>query len=687
MEMNKDYKKDMKRRRICALALLAVMPLAVEAAPRLIDEMVVTATRGQQAVTRHVGNIASLDRETLELSAHSHIQESLNRVAGINFHRNNGQEYLPAIRSPVLSGPGACGSVLLMENGVPLRPAGFCNVNELFEANTEQAGRIEVIRGPGTAVYGANALHGIVNIIDPAAPGQPVSIGVEAGPHDYVRGRFRWSSEQLAVSANVTRDGGYRDDSGFDQQKVSVQHRHEGQSVTLTTSLTAVNLEQDTASFVTGRNAYRDRSLSRRNPNPEAYRDVRAARFSSRAEFANGWTLTPYARYSEMEFLQHFLPGQPLEENGQRSVGLLTQRNIAVSDDVQVIAGLDLEYADTWLKEDQAEAIANPTIPPGRHYDYDVESTVVAPFVQAEWRLTENWSLNAGGRYEWTRYDYDNRMIDGRTRDDGTPCPGDCRFSRPADRSDRFHNVSAKLGVSYRVGDQQWYANVSQGYRPPQMTELYRLQGEQNVADLDPEKIESLELGWRGQYGALGYDFALFAMRKNSVIFRDTSQFNIDGGKTRHEGFEYQLDYRFSPQWRVGVSGTFARHRYVNDAEAIGTPIRDNDIDTAPRHFGSAQLTWQPDERLVTELEWVMMGGYYLDPENDHRYGGHDLLHLRARWQATPALTLTMRLLNITDRDYAERADYATLPTGVGQYRYFPGEPRSLYAGIEYRFH
>lgn len=676
----------MKVVRLRALILLALGPLMVEAAPRLIDETVVTANRSQQAITDYVGNIAALDRETLALSAHSHVQESLNRMAGVNFHRNNGQEYLPSIRSPVLAGPGACGSVLIMENGVPLRPAGFCNVNELFEANSEQAGRIEVIRGPGTAVYGANALHGIVNIIDPAAPGQPVSVGVEGGPHDYWRGRVSWSNEQLAVSVNVTHDGGYRDDSGFDQQKISVQHRHEGAEVTITSSFTAVNLEQDTAGFTTGRNAYRDRSGSRRNPNPEAYRDVSAARLSSRIEFANGWMLTPYARYSEMEFLQHFLPGQPLEENGQHSLGLLTQKSLAVSDDMKLITGVDLEYADTWLEEHQADAIGNPVMPQGQHYDYQVTSAIVAPFAQAEWQLSERWSVHLGGRYEWIRYDYDNRMIDGRTRDDGTLCPNGCRFSRPGDRVDYFDNLSGKLGVSYRVGDQQWYASLSQGYRPPQMTELYRLQGAQNAADLDPEKIESLELGWRGQYGALGYDFALFTSRKDNVIFRDTSQFNIDGGQTRHEGFEYQLDYRFNPQWQVGIAGTYARHRYANNAEAISTPIRDNDVDTAPRHFGSAQLTWRPDERLVTELEWVMMGSYYLDPENDHRYGGHDLLHLRARWQATEALTVTMRLLNLSNQHYAERADYVTLPTGVGQYRYFPGEPRSLYAGIEYRF-
>ena len=50
---------------------------------------------------------------------------------------------LLAIRSPVLTGAGACGAFLLLEDGMPLRPTGFCNVNQLFEANTSQAAAIE----------------------------------------------------------------------------------------------------------------------------------------------------------------------------------------------------------------------------------------------------------------------------------------------------------------------------------------------------------------------------------------------------------------------------------------------------------------------------------------------------------------------------------------------------------------
>ena len=82
-----------------------------------------------------------------------------------DLQRGSGQEYLPAIRSPVLTGPGACGSFLMAQDGIPLRAAGFCNLNELFDAHHEAASRIEVVKGPASIAHGSNAVNGAVNVI------------------------------------------------------------------------------------------------------------------------------------------------------------------------------------------------------------------------------------------------------------------------------------------------------------------------------------------------------------------------------------------------------------------------------------------------------------------------------------------------------------------------------------------
>ena len=96
--------------------------------------------------------------------------------------------------------------------------------------------------------------------------------------------------------------------------------------------------------------------------------------------------------------------------------------------------------------------------------------------------------------------------------------------------------------------------------------------------------------------------------------------------------------------------------------------------------MASARWQMRPVQRLLLELEALRMGPYYLDAANSARYPGHSLLHLRGEWSATPGLLLFARVFNLTNRDYAERADFA-----FGSFRYFPGQSRRLFLGAEWR--
>ena len=139
---------------VAIVAWFALPPLVIAA--ETIEEIVVTSHRTEQSRLLHAGNVERLDAETLEDVKHHHMHELLTRVSGVWLSRGSGQEHLTAIRSPVLTGAGSCGAFLFLEDGIPIRPAGFCNVNSLFEINTEQAQSVEVIRGPGNALYGSN---------------------------------------------------------------------------------------------------------------------------------------------------------------------------------------------------------------------------------------------------------------------------------------------------------------------------------------------------------------------------------------------------------------------------------------------------------------------------------------------------------------------------------------------------
>jgi iron complex outermembrane receptor protein len=227
------------------------------------EDILVTASRVQEDALKLPLSWSTVNSETLALVDPIHINEIMQRVPGAWISRGNGQESIISLRSPVLTGSGSCGAFFSAADGISLRAPGFCNVNQLFDSNFEQAGRIEVIRGPATALYGSSAMHGVINVIS-AAPTEQLDsrLSVEGGAYDYYRGKYRYSDtvgrNGISVSANATTDGGYKDDSGYDQQKAILRHDYAGQDWDFTTVLDTANLKQDTAGFITGEKAYRD---------------------------------------------------------------------------------------------------------------------------------------------------------------------------------------------------------------------------------------------------------------------------------------------------------------------------------------------------------------------------------------------------------------------------------------------
>jgi outer membrane cobalamin receptor len=75
------------------------------------------------------------------------------------------------------------------------------------------------------------------------------------------------------------------------------------------------------------------------------------------------------------------------------------------------------------------------------------------------------------------------------------------------------------------------------------------------------------------------------------------------------------------------------------------------------------------------------MDEYYLEPDNEHEYDGHSLLNLRVSSTLGSRWTAAVRVTNLLDEDYAERADF-----GFGEYRYFVGQPLGVYVELGYQF-
>ncbi len=683
----------------CGISLVAAMALAPSVGwaqedqpgtggTTAFDELVVTGTRRGSPLSELAGNTTRFDVGEIDLVRQDHIGEIVNRAVGVGLHRGNGREHLTAIRSPVLTGGAGAGSFLFMEDGIPLRAAGFANVNGLFEANDDQAGGIEIVRGPGSAFYGSNAQHGLVNVLS-RAPSADLSFELDGsgGPHDLFHTRATSSGtfgrHGFRASFNNAHDRGWRFASGFDQQKSTLRYDYQGAKDDIRVVVSGQNLNQETASFVTGYKSYKDDILKKGNPNPEAFRDAKSARayvrwdrtLSDKSQFS----VTPYLRFTEMRFLMHFLPSQALEKNGHRSAGFQSAYYRDLGDGDRVILGTDVEYTSGYLSEVQSI----PSLPfggfnQGVHYNYEIDSWVVAPYFHTEWRVAPRTRVTLGLRYEHTRYDYNDLTGGGMLG----------KYQRVSDRVSVFNNFSPKAGVVHHLNDDHSvYFNYARGRRAPQTTDLYRIESNQIAGDVESETLDSMELGVRGRYLGFTYDLAAYYMLKDNYFFRDVDGFNVPNGKTRHRGVELSLFRPFLEFFDAAVAFTYAKHTYNFDNSVMSASnstegiVDGDDVDTAPRTLGNVRLGWNlfGDGRM--ELEWVHMGRYYMDASNEHKYPGHEVVNFRARWDLTRCVTIHARIANLLDTEYAERADFFR-----GSHRYFPGEERAGHIALTLRY-
>lgn len=641
------------------------------------DVIIVTGDRAGEPAANTALAVSVIDEAVLRETGAHHPSELLNRVPGVNLHRGNGAEHLTAIRSPVLTGGAGAGAFLYLEDGIPLRAAGFSNVNGLFEAVPELADRVEVVRGPGPALYGSNALHGLINVISPDPEAAGDEIEVEAGSFGRYRGRVSWSRSgpqtQSWLGLAAQHEDGWREDAGLDRVAVRLRVDGETRALRWRFQTALIQLNQETAGFVRGTDAYRDRALARSNPDPEAFRDAFAARVSfqldGRAGESWAWTATPYLRSNSMDFRMHFLPSEALEESGHDSAGVqLAARREHASGRVTI--GLDLDQTRGFLRETQER----PTIfsfVQGEHYDYTVAAGVAAVYVQARQSLAPDWVLHTGVRAERTEFRYDNHLASNTVG----------RFLRLPDRRDVFDTVTPSAGLVWTYApDAQLFGRVARGVRAPQTAELYRLQPGQLIDHIEPETLDSVEIGWRSNLGTARFELTAFAMHKRNVFFRDADGINVTDGRTRHQGVEFAVEWLLADGWAFATAGSWAQHQYDFDrpvGSATETIVDGAEIDTAPNWLWNARLSWQVTPQTRLALDWQHVGAYYTDAANAHVYPGHDVLGLRARHDIRDGLALFATVRNVTDEAYAERADFA-----FGSERYFPGEGRGVSIGL-----
>jgi outer membrane receptor protein involved in Fe transport len=312
--------------------------------------------------------------------------------------------------------------------------------------------------------------------------------------------------------------------------------------------------------------------------------------------------------------------------------------------------------------------------------DYKTDITNTALF--AQWELTplEKVRVVMGGRYDKVNYNFVNYLTPGT--DYGAP-----------NESRDFSRFSPKIGGTYTLSEQtNIFANASQGFTPPEVSQLY---GKSAIPDLRPATYNSYEMGMRMAFleRALKLNATLFELDgKDTIVSYSIAPGNSENrnaGSTRSYGLEVNLAYDAGMfDGRLGAS--VAKHQYIDYQATSTMNYGGKDMPAAPDTI-TAEIGYKPVPEARIAMEVVRQGSYWMDNANTVSYSGYTLLNLRGSYKLNNGWEGWLQGRNLTNQLYAESASssYNGTPGGYSpatQDQYTVGAPLSVMAGLTYTF-
>lgn len=672
-------------------------------------DIVVTETREERSKMQAPESVDRLGQKELEKVAPAHPSEALNRIAGVHVNNLGGEGHMTAIRQPITTS----GVYLFLEDGLPTRPAGFFNHNGLYEINIPQSGGLEVIRGSGSALYGSEAIGGIINSITEASPeGFELKLNPEIGSFGWKRGLLSigdYSEDAqtgFRFNVNATESDGFQNFAEYNRQSYTLRtDTFFNEALTMKNIISLTNVDQSGVSGLTEADYLN-------NPKQNYFRgdigdrEVYALRISSEWNYEpdqyNLFTFTPFFRDNSMKLMPSWqLTYQPdTFENSFQSYGFQSKyrRNIP-SIDAKVITGLDLDYTpssfisnDITASPDGNGVYENFTVNQ-RVYDFTANQLAVAPYVHGEIKPIDKLTLSAGLRYDYFHVDYDDKLTTSESLFNAGLGRPVTRL-RPDSQSISYDNLSPKFGLIYSfTPDYNAYFNYRRSFRVPSTSSLFASGATQGSENLEPTIADSFEIGHRGRVAPwLNYDVALYYLQVQDDVVSFFDQSNArqfkNAGETTHKGIEISAHGQVTDEWGYRTAFSYSRHKYEDFEYQCGTfmaPANCNrrgfDVRLAPETLGNLAVNYQPNwaKGLFLEAEWVHVGPYYTNDGNTFQYDGHNLLNLRTEYEVNDKFSIYARALNVTDETYSV---YTANQTSNIDVQYRPGQPFAVFGGI-----
>ncbi|MHA4843966.1 TonB-dependent receptor [Flavitalea antarctica] len=678
--------------------------VSLVASQSMLKQVVVSANRGE-GVRRSAAPvaIATLSSRTIQDNKPTTLDQVLNKVSGVNMVNLGNEQHQMSIRQPMTTKS----LFLYLEDGIPIRTTGLYNHNALLEMNMSAVKNIEVIKGPSSSLYGSEAIGGVVNLITAAPTAVPVfKMSLQGNDIGYKRADMLTSLSKgkwgFVVSGyHADKRNGYLEYSDFHKSTITarVDYRFSGKT-TLSNSITWVRYYSDMSG---GIDSAMFAGKSFKNLQTFTYRKVDALRYHS--TLTHKWndrsrtTLTAlyrdnsigqnpayrvkddYRKQGNIFVGKKNLAHGEINESSFRSYAFIAQhkqqlrwKNAAFSGGVNIDLSpstFNAHYIrikkDTTTKKYIGYENTDSTLT-----NYSTRLNNYAAFANFEFSPVEKLRIVASLRYDMFHYDFDNHLPPSA-------------FSGSPDMVNDFRRLSPKIGFTYNFSERSGiYVNYSEGFVPPQVSELYT---GVKVPDIKPSVFYNYEAGGWAELvkNFLSADLSIYQLKGTneivSVRLADGSFANQNAGETSHKGVEFGLMATPTKEISFRVSGAYSEHRFVEFVEK-GAKYNGNQMNNAPNWIYNSEMWYKPGFlkglRIGAELQHV--GSYYVDPMNTAKYKGYNVLHLRTCYQFK-GLEVWINVLNATNNYYSN----ITTKSSFG-YSYQLADPRNFNIGLSYEF-
>lgn len=666
-----------------------------------MQEVIVSANRTAQQRSEAPVAITTISKQTIEDAKAQRLDNLLNKVSGVFMVNLGNEQHEMSIRQPMTTKS----LFLYMEDGIPIRTTGVYNHNALLEMNLPAARSIEVIKGPSSALYGAEAIGGAVNVITQSAPAfTSGQVSLQLNDKGYKRADLQAGTSLgkwgiIASGYYANKQNGPIEYSDFHKGSVSLRTDYRPNDKTSwTNTLALLDYYSDMSGSIDSVKFARKDYTSLQT---FTYRNVKALRYKSMLNYKwNDHSNTQVAivyrnnkvgqnpSYSIASTSNPARFKGQINENAFNTYALFvthTQRLAWLNS--KIIAGASVDYSPQqyyakfiWINKDLSSgkySSYDAPVPDSFLSKYHTGIVNLASYVDYECSPARNLKFVLAVRYDAFQYYFINNI------------PASSSVST-ASTINYFGRFTPKLGLTYNYRKVGVYANYSQGYVPPQLTDLY---SSVKVAPyLLPQTFSNYEVGgWASLLQNKIYlDWSLYRLDGTNEIISvkqpDNSYINENSGSTRHTGLEYGITYKPVEELSIRFSGTNAKHRFVENV-VKGIDYSGKEMSGAPRFIANTEIQYKPAflKGFRISAEWQHQGKYFMDDLDKTSYAGFDVLNLRAgyKWKS---VEVWVNALNATNLYYAVLATKNATTNGSSAYSYSLGDPREITFGIAYHF-